>query len=261
MPTPDGDAAAGATKSAVSPTAPPLDPPQASPSPASIVEAPASGSADPLAANAAPIAPQSPPEPLGDPLRSLSLSSASGANGAQPEELEEGELPPTPKAQPVKLGTLQSMHAPKVVEPQPEEAQIEEQEEDDDEEAFVYPGTADDAEEEEQQAEPEPAPLVSEPEAPAPAPAAPAVELPPIDYAALAQLATNAPLSFLQAFFTRVSLQGHSSFALANEPSPSSGLVPLHYAAREGRADVVRWLVEEAGAMVELEDREGEVSC
>ncbi len=47
-------------------------------------------------------------------------------------------------------------------------------------------------------------------------------------------------------------------FALANDPNPSNGLVPLHFASREGQTDIVRWLITEAGAIVEMEDREGE---
>lgn len=50
-----------------------------------------------------------------------------------------------------------------------------------------------------------------------------------------------------------------SSFVLANSPSPHSGLTPLHYAARRGKVEVCKYLIEEAGAMVELEDGEGEV--
>ncbi|GAA5857263.1 hypothetical protein JCM8547_009404 [Rhodosporidiobolus lusitaniae] len=51
---------------------------------------------------------------------------------------------------------------------------------------------------------------------------------------------------------------GPSAFTLANKTSPHTGLAPLHYAAQAGHVDVVQWLVEEAGAMPELEDAEGE---
>jgi hypothetical protein len=139
------------------------------------------------------------------------------------------------------------------------------EEDDDDEEAFVYPGAAE-AEESE-----EPVPAVAAPVAEdaetsrgadtAPLePAAPAQPEVPLDHATLASLSTTGPLSALEAFFAQASADGHSSFVLANEPGPNSGLVPLHYAAREGKADIVRWLIEEAGALVELEDKEGEVS-
>ncbi|CAG8567763.1 11687_t:CDS:2, partial [Dentiscutata heterogama] len=46
-----------------------------------------------------------------------------------------------------------------------------------------------------------------------------------------------------------------SSFLLANEVSPSSGLNPLHYAASRGHTDIVKWLVTEAGAIIDLEDQ------
>jgi hypothetical protein len=88
----------------------------------------------------------------------------------------------------------------------------------------------------------------------------------PIDYAQLSLLCSQGPLNALQTFFNEATSSGPSgsnvsSFALANEPNPSSGLVPIHYAAREGKVEILKWLVKEAGALVEMEDREGEVSC
>lgn len=50
-----------------------------------------------------------------------------------------------------------------------------------------------------------------------------------------------------------------SSFLLANEASSSSGLTPLHYAASRGHYEIVRWLIDAAGAIVDLEDQTGEV--
>ncbi|KAE8214914.1 hypothetical protein CF327_g1742 [Tilletia walkeri] len=81
----------------------------------------------------------------------------------------------------------------------------------------------------------------------------------------VARLCSTGPLSAVQEFFTTASAEppagaGMSAFALANEPHPITGFVPLHYAAKEGRLDIVRWLVSEAGAMVDLEDREGETA-
>ncbi|CAG8565108.1 14124_t:CDS:2 [Funneliformis caledonium] len=51
-----------------------------------------------------------------------------------------------------------------------------------------------------------------------------------------------------------------SAFLLANEASPSSGLTPLHYAASRGHLEIVRWLIDEAGAIVDLEDQTGETA-
>ncbi|BGO93036.1 hypothetical protein NBRC10512v2_005322 [Rhodotorula toruloides] len=51
---------------------------------------------------------------------------------------------------------------------------------------------------------------------------------------------------------------GSSRFTLANQTSPHIGLAPLHYAAQRGHVDVVKWLIEECGAMPELEDGDGE---
>ncbi|BGO96805.1 hypothetical protein NBRC10513v2_000741 [Rhodotorula toruloides] len=51
---------------------------------------------------------------------------------------------------------------------------------------------------------------------------------------------------------------GSNRFTLANQTSPHTGLAPLHYAAQRGHVDVVKWLIEECGAMPELEDGDGE---
>ncbi|CAG8443303.1 7218_t:CDS:2 [Diversispora eburnea] len=43
-----------------------------------------------------------------------------------------------------------------------------------------------------------------------------------------------------------------SSFLLANEASSSSGLTPLHYAASRGHLEIVKWLIDAAGAITAL---------
>lgn len=88
-------------------------------------------------------------------------------------------------------------------------------------------------------------------------------ESPRIDFDTLSELCSHGSLTDLQSFAEAAcsnSSQGNSisMFALANQPNPSSGLVPLHLVAKEGRTDIVRWLITEAGAIVEMEDREGE---
>lgn len=50
-----------------------------------------------------------------------------------------------------------------------------------------------------------------------------------------------------------------SSFVLANSPMPYSGMTPLHCAAKSGQLETCRFLIEEKGAMIDLEDAEGEV--
>lgn len=52
---------------------------------------------------------------------------------------------------------------------------------------------------------------------------------------------------------------GSNRFTLANQTNPHTGLAPLHYAAQRGHVDVVKWLIEESGALPELEDGDGEV--
>nr|CAG8530239.1 2808_t:CDS:2 [Entrophospora candida] len=51
-----------------------------------------------------------------------------------------------------------------------------------------------------------------------------------------------------------------TDFSRANIANSSSGLTPLHYAASRGHLDVVKWLVESAGAIVDLEDQTGETA-
>ncbi|CAG8603852.1 7323_t:CDS:2 [Paraglomus occultum] len=50
------------------------------------------------------------------------------------------------------------------------------------------------------------------------------------------------------------------SFLLANNAKTTTGLTPLHYAASRGHFDVVKWLVDSAGAIVDLEDITGETA-
>ncbi|SNX85550.1 uncharacterized protein MEPE_04259 [Melanopsichium pennsylvanicum] len=80
----------------------------------------------------------------------------------------------------------------------------------------------------------------------------------PIDHDALAELCSRGTLDNLQAFVATACSNGNSMFAIANDPNPSNGLVPLHFAAKEGKTEIIRWLITEAGAIVEMEDREGE---
>ncbi|SGY34906.1 BQ5605_C002g01699 [Microbotryum silenes-dioicae] len=50
-----------------------------------------------------------------------------------------------------------------------------------------------------------------------------------------------------------------TGFALANQPS-ASGQTPLQLASARGHADLVRWLVSQAGALADLEDVDGETA-
>ncbi|CAO1614422.1 unnamed protein product [Parajaminaea phylloscopi] len=86
-----------------------------------------------------------------------------------------------------------------------------------------------------------------------------------VDFPRLHQLCIAGQLEPLQHFFRQATAPapegaGVSGFFLANEPHPTSGLTPLHHAAKEGRLDIVKWLVEDVGALVEMEDREGETA-
>lgn len=82
-----------------------------------------------------------------------------------------------------------------------------------------------------------------------------------VDYNQLHALCTNGDLDTLKAAFARAAqILRVSCFALSNTPNPASGLTPVHYAAKEGRVDILKWLTEDMGALASMEDREGEVS-
>ncbi|CAG8559215.1 189_t:CDS:2 [Ambispora gerdemannii] len=50
------------------------------------------------------------------------------------------------------------------------------------------------------------------------------------------------------------------SFLIANEANQSSGLTPLHYAASRGHLEIVRYLIDTAGAIIDMEDPTGETA-
>ncbi|GAA5896655.1 uncharacterized protein JCM6883_006971 [Sporobolomyces salmoneus] len=49
-------------------------------------------------------------------------------------------------------------------------------------------------------------------------------------------------------------------FTLSNSINPTTGFAPIHHAAKKGHLEVLRWLVEDCGAMVGLEDSDGETA-
>ncbi|KAG9104717.1 hypothetical protein FRC06_011611 [Ceratobasidium sp. 370] len=141
---------------------------------------------------------------------------------------------------------------------------VEAPEDDDDEEEFIYPGSPEPAE---AAIEPISDPLSARQEAPPLAqlaipsvpesqPQSPQPTSSQLD--AIYNAAAAGSLLELQNLFasdTRI-----PAFALANDAAPRTGLTALHAASSRGRLAVVRWLVEECGAMTDLEDKEGETS-
>jgi hypothetical protein len=101
----------------------------------------------------------------------------------------------------------------------------------------------------------------------------------PAQLEALYSAASSGDLSMLKKLFQYSVQSGDvEAFALANDASTRTGLTALHVAASRGYTDIVRWcerfcipklyiiidihliVVEECGAMPDLEDKEGEVS-
>ncbi|KAF8665715.1 hypothetical protein AX16_000165 [Volvariella volvacea WC 439] len=67
-------------------------------------------------------------------------------------------------------------------------------------------------------------------------------------------------LSLKLSFTKAVEEENVESFSLANGASPRTGYTALHAAASRGHLDTVSWLIEDCGAMPDLEDREGETA-
>ncbi|KAG1755824.1 hypothetical protein EDB19DRAFT_1892026 [Suillus lakei] len=136
-------------------------------------------------------------------------------------------------------------------------------ESDSEEEEFVYPGTTEEtAAVAEQEQMPISLPVVSVDEI-AFQVSPPAVQTQrhpsPAQLEALSAAASSGDLSLLKKLFQTASQGGElEAFALANDASSRTGFTALHAAASRGYLDIVKWLVEDCGAIPDLEDREGE---
>ncbi|KAI0796558.1 hypothetical protein C8Q75DRAFT_199986 [Abortiporus biennis] len=82
----------------------------------------------------------------------------------------------------------------------------------------------------------------------------------PAQLEALHTAASSGNLKQLQSLFKDALQNGElEAFALSNDASPRTGLTVLHAAASRGYLNIVKWLIEECGAMPDIEDKEGEV--
>ncbi|KAG6817214.1 hypothetical protein H0H87_011572 [Tephrocybe sp. NHM501043] len=136
--------------------------------------------------------------------------------------------------------------------PNAEENVVEDDE--DDGEEFVYPGVPTTEAEEEpavvQIIEGTPQDLSRPPQPPSPA-----------QLESLYAAATSGDLPLLKQLFQNALRTGEvEPFSLANNASSRTGFTALHAAASRGYLDIVKWLVEDCGAMPDLEDREGETA-
>ncbi|KAG6840456.1 hypothetical protein C0991_006592 [Blastosporella zonata] len=120
---------------------------------------------------------------------------------------------------------------------------------DDEDEDFVYPGASESQSEVEQVEEAQE--NVSRP----PQPPSPA------QLESLYAAATSGDLPLLKQLFQNALRTGEvEPFSLANNASSRTGFTALHAAASRGYLSIVKWLVEDCGAMPDLEDREGETA-
>ncbi|KAI6035265.1 hypothetical protein F5J12DRAFT_18697 [Pisolithus orientalis] len=158
---------------------------------------------------------------------------------------------------------------------------------DSEEGAFIYPSVADDSDEEFVYPATSENTTVNDPSPPAPSPepttsateSTTRAEQSPSPFAlpvqpiqnqshpspaqleALCAAASSGDLALLEKLFSTVLQSGElEPFALANDASSRTGYTALHSAASRGFLDIVRWLIEECGAMPDLEDREGEAA-
>ncbi|KAG2013500.1 ankyrin repeat domain-containing protein 50 [Coprinopsis cinerea AmutBmut pab1-1] len=116
-------------------------------------------------------------------------------------------------------------------------------EEEDDEDVFVYPGNTTSEPEE----VPAPRPQTSHPS--------------PAQLESLCAAASSGDLPQLKRLFkTATETNNIQPFSLANDASTRTGFTVLHSAASRGHLDIVVWLIENCGAMPDVEDREGETA-
>ncbi|KAL7282503.1 hypothetical protein ACG7TL_003974 [Trametes sanguinea] len=140
---------------------------------------------------------------------------------------------------------------------------------DSDDEEFVYPGTdapaTSGAEAVPEQSPPRagtptPEPLVKQTQhvqSPAPSKSHPSAA----QLEALHAAAASGDLKRVQTEFRKaVRADDVDPFELANDASTRTGLTALHAAASRGYLDIVKWLVEECGAIPDIEDKEGETA-
>lgn len=142
-------------------------------------------------------------------------------------------------------------------------------EEEDEDEEFRYPGAETPPAPASPTFQPEPVisppfdPLVISQEPSTLEPLPPRVQLGPssAQLETVAKAATSGDLEELQTLFrTIIEETGCESFVLANDHAPRTGLTVLHHAASRGYLAIVQWLVENCGAMTDLEDKEGETA-
>ncbi|EIW82417.1 hypothetical protein CONPUDRAFT_72656 [Coniophora puteana RWD-64-598 SS2] len=138
------------------------------------------------------------------------------------------------------------------------------QDNDDEDEHFVYPGSAHDGSvnAEVSQSDPQAPTEHVQPAQPSP-PSPPAVQTQPhpspAQLEALYAAASSGDLVLLKKLFRNALKNGEiEAFALSNDASSRTGLTALHAAASRGYLQIVQWLVEDCGAIPDLEDREGE---
>ncbi|EEB92332.1 hypothetical protein MPER_09176, partial [Moniliophthora perniciosa FA553] len=118
----------------------------------------------------------------------------------------------------------------------------------DSDEEFVYPGA------------PNTDSVPPKKESPLPAPP-PQLHPSPAQIESLYAAASSRDLSLLKKLFrTALNARDVESFSLANDASTRTGYTALHAAANKGHLDIIKWLVEDCGAMPDLEDKEGETA-
>ncbi|CCM04833.1 uncharacterized protein FIBRA_07026 [Fibroporia radiculosa] len=135
--------------------------------------------------------------------------------------------------------------------------------EESDDEEFVYPGVSDGISTETPiesklpalSVAASPIPVISAAPVPAKRPPSPA------QLEALHAAAARGELKRVQTVFRNAIESGDvESFALANDAPSRIGQTALHVASSRGYLDIIKWLVEDCGAMPDIEDREGETA-
>ncbi|TFK55807.1 hypothetical protein OE88DRAFT_1622234 [Heliocybe sulcata] len=132
--------------------------------------------------------------------------------------------------------------------------------EESDDEEFVYPGASSDGQDTQQAAstsEAASSTVVEPGYQPMVQPAA--QQASPAQLEALYAASSSGDLRLLQNLLRNArQSENVEAFALVNDASSRTGLTALHAAASRGYLDIVKWLMEECGAMADIDDKEGE---
>jgi hypothetical protein len=164
------------------------------------------------------------------------------------EPAVEDTTPQASRPSPISLATSQSPESSAALEPNKERQGVLEQQE-----------TTEQEEDDVNSRKPTVSTSILSPLPPSRSPSTTSTYSPSILRNLIAQSCQSGDLPRLQLLFAQ-NPESDELFTLANSINPATGFAPIHYAAKKGHLEVVKWLVEDGGAMHGLEDGDGETA-